>query len=326
MFNDLVLGASFSPEYCKKIGSDDAFKLLKIVNTNLGIKDIRLGVRWNVVDNENRISLSYYDKYIRYVLKNSSRICLNIGPIKVFRWPEEHIPNVLKDLEVNKIKSNSELAKHSFEYLNNLLSSIKQEYGDSLKDVVFQLDNEPFYKFGRVGITMSNKYVLDTMKILKEYFPNNKVMINSAGRRNIKRILKIFQYSQDRGLYNPDALILGFNYYFRLPNRPLIEPLSGFDLFNMSIKKLKRLQKTRHFGLEISEGQFEPWGRADSPGNSFSDFKYLLDNCYKYFPTDYEYKLLRLWGVEKLALKIYNKELSSQYNEIIKQIKFSTIG
>ncbi len=50
---------------------------------------------------------------------------------------------------------------------------------------MFQLENEGFYKFGRLGLTMSQEYILELLKMLKRYFPNNRVMFNSMGRKKL---------------------------------------------------------------------------------------------------------------------------------------------
>ncbi|MDY0097187.1 MAG: hypothetical protein RBS01_02440 [Candidatus Dojkabacteria bacterium] len=317
--NTIVLGTSFSPEYAKYIGSRDPLDLLKVINRDLGIDDIRLGLRWNVVQKDKEISLDFYDKYLEYLFKNNCKVCLNVGPIKVFRWPEDHIP---KDIEVKEsiVTPDSDIAKYSYEYLDNLLTLLKQKYGNRLDDVMFQLENEAFFKFGRLRITMSKEYLLSLTEILRSHFPNNRVMFNSAGRKNLKSVVELFKDISDKGIYTPQSLVLGFNYYFKLPNIPTKDPITSFSLLSMSIKKLHRYQKEMGFGLEISEGQFEPWGKQKTPGNSYSDYEYLLEKCKRYFPNDYQYKLLRLWGTEELALKIFKDTLEDEHKRIIASI------
>lgn len=320
--NNLVLGTSFSPEYAEYLGDDNPIKLLQIIVKELGIKDIRLGLRWNVIEKDGELSLSYYDRYIKYLLKNKCKICLNIGPIKVLRWPEEHIP---KDMLVKKgqlITPDCEIAKYSYEYLEKLLILLKKKYGNKLDDVMFQLENEGYYSFGKLGLTMSQEYILGLMEIFKRYFPNNKVMVNSAGRRNLKDIVNLFKVIVEKGIYPAESLVLGFNYYFKVPGKLISDSLDSFSPFEMSMKRLHKYQRDMGFGLEISEGQFEPWGDMVTPGNSYVDYEYLLDKCNRYFPMDYPYKLVRLWGTEELALKILNNTLSEEHERIIGAIKY----
>lgn len=321
MENNIVLGTSFSPEYANSLGCDNPLELLTIINRELNIKDIRLGLRWNVVYKDKKVSLDYYDKYLKYLFKNNCKICLNIGPIKVFRWPEEHIPKYISVKKGEYINPDMDIAKYSYEYLEKLLIPLKKEYVKKLDSVTFQLENECFYRFGKLGLTMSSEYIIGLLKILKRYFPNNRVMFDSAGRTNLKEIVNLFKNINDMGIYPYESLVLGFNYYFKLPNLPQRDPLKGFSFVLMSIEKLHRYQKELGFGLEISEGQFEPWGRVVTPGNSFSDYEYLLNKSSGYFPKEYPYKLIRLWGSERLALRILNNKVNELHERIIASIK-----
>ena len=318
--NNIVLGTSFSPEYAKSFGCDNPLELLKIINKDLNIKDIRIGLRWNVVEKDKKMSLDYYDKYIKYLFKNDCKVCLNIGPIKVFRWPEEHIPKYISVKKEEYITPDTDIAKYAYQYFEKLLILLKKEYGKKLDSVMFQIENECFYRFGRLGLTMSQEYILGFLKILKRYFPNNKVMFDSAGRTNLKELVDLFKNINDMGIYPYDFLVLGFNYYFKLPKLPQKDPLKGLSFSSMSISKLHHYQKKLRFGLEISEGQFEPWGRVVTPGNSYLDYEYLINKSIRYFPKDYQYKLIRLWGSEKLALKILNEKVNEEHEKIIASI------
>lgn len=85
MSENITLGCSFSPEYCEQIGIEEPLESLKFVHSKLHIKDIRFGLRWNRIDSGNELSLSYYKKYLDFLLSKDINLCLNIGPIKVFR-------------------------------------------------------------------------------------------------------------------------------------------------------------------------------------------------------------------------------------------------
>lgn len=318
--NNIVLGTSFSPEYAKSLGCDQPLELLKIINKELNIKDIRLGLRWNVVENDKKISLDYYDKYLKYLFKKDCKICLNIGPIKVFRWPEEHIPKYISVKKEEYITPDTDIAKYAYQYFEKLLILLKKEYGKKLDSVMFQIENECFYRFGRLGLTMSQEYIIGLLEILKKYFPNNRVMFDSAGRTNLKEIIELFKNINDMEIYPYESLVLGFNYYFKLPKFPQRDPLKGLSITSMSISKLHQYQKELRFGLEISEGQFEPWKKVVTPGNSYLDYEYLINNSIRYFPKDYQYKLIRLWGSEKLAMKILNNEVNEEHEKIIASI------
>ncbi len=320
MNSNIVLGTSFSPEYAISLGCERPLELLEIINKELNIKDIRLGLRWNVVERDKKISLEYYDKYLKYLFKNNIKVCLNIGPIKVFRWPEEHIPKYISVKREEYITPDMDIAKYSYEYFEKLLILLKKEYGKKLDNVMFQIENESFYRFGKLGLLMSQEYIIGLLEILKEYFPNNRIMFDSSGRTNLKEIVNLFKDINDMRIYPYDSLVLGFNYYFKLPKRFQRDPLKGLSFSSMSIAKLHQYQKELGFGLEISEGQFEPWGKVITPGNSHVDYQYLIEKSSRYFPHNYPYKLIRLWGSEEFALKIFNRKVNEEHKRIIESI------
>jgi len=325
MLNNMILGTSFSPEYCEEIGCSKPFDILKIVNKELKITDIRLGIRWNRVETDKKLSLEFYSKYINYLLKNNSNICLNIGPIKVLRWPEEHIPTYLEKYAEKDIKVDSELAKYSYEYLNKLLLLIKKEYGKNTSNLSFQIENEGYNRFGHLGTGMSQEYMIEVCNSLKGSFPSNKLMVNSAGRTNLKKVVSLFSALIQEDIYSGDSLVLALNYYFRFPHTlpfvQKVEPLKYSFPFDMSIKELHSKQKEMNFGLEISEAQLEPWGKQQTPGNLYEDYIYLLEKCNTYFPNDYPKKMIRLWGTEELAFKIFNNTIGEEHKKIIKSIQ-----
>lgn len=304
-------GTSFSPEYVTWVARNTnvpALVVLKTIRENLNLSDIRLGIRWNRTVNENdprKISLDFYRPYLDYLFSNKCTVTLNVGPIKVFRWPEEHIPLSLERFIKPTIFPRDELAISSYEYLHKILSLLKREYGISLKNVTFQLDNEPYYRFGKYKIFLSESHVIQTVRILRQYFPTQYILFDSASKRNFRQMVALFQSLMKSELSRGDNLILGLNYYYRIPRRirflEKLDPLIFASPFSMGVSSLHQWQKKLGFKLEVSEAQFEPWGRAKEPGNSIEEFEYLIRGSSRYFPRAYRGKLIRLWGTERLA-------------------------
>jgi len=327
MDRKLKLGTSFSPEYSAELGINNPLELLSIVVNQLGINQIRLGLRWNQIEEpDGKINLTFYRKYLDFLLNNNCKVCLNIGPIKTFRWPEEYFPIDIKIPENKIVNSDSDISKRSFQYLNNLLSSLRNDYGSKLDLVSFQLENEGFNRFGTTCLLMSKEYYIQLVKILRSYFPNNKLMVNSAGRRNLKKICSLFEELIKEKLSVGEQLSLGLNYYFKIPHTlpffKRIEPLKFSFPFDMGISELHKIQNEKHFGLEISEAQFEPWGVQKSPGNSVEDFDYLIEKCLGFFPQNYNEKLIRLWGIEELSVKIFRNEINETHKTLIERILY----
>ncbi len=322
MERDIIWGSSFSPEYSKYLGDSNPIETLNIINKELGIQDFRLGLRWNVVERDGKVSLRYYEKYIDYLLKSNCKVCLNVGPIKVMRWPEEHIPEYVEVGKRTIVKKDSEIAKYAIEYFKKLLELIKKEYGQG-KNISFQIENECYNRFGHKRLLMSNEYLVEIATILHEYFPKSKLMMDSSARKDLRKLMHLFEIFVQNELFEWEQLTLGINYYSMIPEiRPFlkrIEALSFYLPWSMPLSTLKKYQKVKGFGLEISEAQFEPWGEMTLPGNSVEELRYVVKHGLKIFPDNYKERVIRLWGMEEFGLKIKEKRLNSQHKKIIEE-------
>ena len=322
MNKEIVWGTSFSPEYSQYLGDSNPIETLKLINKELGIQDFRLGLRWNTVEKNGSVSLEYYEKYIEYLLTNNCNVCLNVGPIKVMRWPEEHIPEYINVKKRSVVKKDSELAKYAIEYFNKLLELIKKEYGKE-KGISFQIENECYNRFGHKRLLMSDEYLLEIATILHEYFPKNKLMMDSSARKDLRKLVHLFDLFVENKLYEWEQLTLGINYYSMIPEiSPFlkrIEALSFYLPWSMPLSRLKRIQERNHFDLEISEAQFEPWGKMILPGNSLDELKYVVKHGLKIFPENYTHRVIRLWGMEEFGLKMKEKRLTTEHRDILKE-------
>lgn len=322
----MIFGASFSPEYCEYLGVKDPVQILKFAHRKLSIKDIRLGLRWNTIDNGNGLSLDYYRKYLDYLFKNNLDVCLNIGPVKVFRWPEEHIPSYLESNVTTNIDSDSKISEISKEYILNLLSLLEREYGSYMNKVTFQIENEAFNRFGHIRAKISPSHVFDVTQILFKKFQKSKLLMNSAGRTNLRKIISLFKNFRESKTINPKSLTLGINYYFKLPHTlpffKTFDPIQISYPWDMSIKELHRRSEEVGFNIEVTEGQFEPWGVQVTPGNSYEDFKYLVERSEEILLKNDERAVLRLWGIEEFAKKFLDGTAIDVHREIAKEIKY----
>lgn len=326
MNKEIVWGTSFSPEYSQYLGDRNPLETLKIVREKLNIQDFRLGLRWNTVEKNGKVSLEFYEKYIEYLLKNNCSICLNVGPIKVMRWPEEHIPEYINVKKRSVVKKDSELAKYAIEYFNKLLELIDRKYGQQINSsskISFQIENECYNRFGHKRLLMSDEYLLEITTILHEYFPKNKLMMDSSARKDLRKLMHLFDLFVENKLFEWKQLTLGINYYSMIPKmKPFfkrIEALSFYLPWSMPLSTLKRYQEEKGFGLEISEAQFEPWGEMTLPGNSVEELRYVVKHGLKIFPDNYKERMIRLWGMEEFGLKMKEKKLTSEHRDIIKE-------
>ena len=78
-------------------------------------------------------------------------------------------------------------------------------------------------------------------------------------------------------------IVIGLNFYFRLPYKiPFLKrrnPWIFSKPFSMTLGKLKKLQRERDFGIEITEAQFEPWATQRAPGNSYEELEKLTEDA-----------------------------------------------
>jgi hypothetical protein len=328
----LTLGCSFAPELIKK-NKSLRLPALKFVVEDLGIKDIRLGIRWNKAQaSKGKVDIRFYKKYIDYCLHKKVNLCLNIGPIKTFRWPEEHIPEDLIDDYIksgtkSKITLETEISKHALDYLEKLLAELKNNYGKELAQILIQPENEAFFPFGFYKVYLGEDYLLEILHKIKSELPQNQILLSSAGRLNLKQTLNFWQKVVAEKLYTYEDLTLGFNYYYKtnqVTNIPFLtatDPIIFAPPWTMSIRKLRKLATEQGFKVEISEAQFESWAEQTDPGSKFSDFNYLLNRSANIFPETQEKRVVRLWGIEGFALKNLNKICTSEEAQICRKIK-----
>ena len=233
------------------------------------------------------------------------------------------VPSGITEVEKRAVvKKDSEIAKYAIQYFTQLLELIKKEYGQG-KNISFQIENECFNRFGHKRLLMSNEYLVEIATILHEYFPKNNLMMDSSARKDLRKLMHLFDIFVDNKLFEWKQLTLGINYYSMIPEmKPFfkrIEALSFYLPWSMPLSTLKRYQEEKGFGLEISEAQFEPWGEMTLPGNSVEELRYVVKHGLKIFPDNYKERMIRLWGMEEFGLKMKEKRLTSEHRDIIKE-------
>jgi len=338
------IGCSFNPEHWMFDNEppEIILKSAKILVEDLEITDIRLSIRWSKVYIDGKINLSYYEELFKYFFSQNVNICLNVGPIKTMRWPEETVSEqVLKDLEKVPAKetvmtSESELGKLSLEYLQELLETLKKVFPPEQLDKIrtIQGNNEGFNKFGQFGWTMSDEFEMKVFEIIHNEFPDKNLMINSAGRNDLKKVMKLVNRLNEETKMDYSKFIVGYNYYYKVPRQSNNFILKYFDNLilafpgSMRASRLKRLSSKLGFEIEISELQGEPWlGVIPTPGNSVQEFRYTLIRCIteilnynSYSGINNKPKIIRFWGIEDLLMKILNNQITDEHRGIIEII------
>lgn len=340
VIKNLRIGCSFSPEHLewiyyeekKEFNEKKGLDILSFIINNLGIKDIRLGIRWNKsLNTKNQVDLAYYKKYLDILFENNINICLNIGPIKTFRWPEQHVPDFLfentkKPKKGEVVKSDSYLAEKAYGFARNLFKELQKIYSKEQLDKIkiVQLENEPFIKFGEYEWLMDEEYLKNLSKLTLAYLPHVTFLVNSSEHKNLLQISKFYKSLTKDDPLLKNRLIIGVNYFYKTPfSRKL--PLAGIvdsisfknDLFAKNIESAKKVG----YKIEITEGQAEPWPPSLTPGNSASEFRFMILRCANHILDIEKPSIIRVWGIENLTVKAFEQRLDMQHKEILGIIK-----
>jgi hypothetical protein len=331
------LGSTFSPDHYHELlsaqGVHDAAARhrlmhagLDFLHDQLGIDEVRLPIRWNqAVSRDGRLNMRFYERRLDRLIEQRASVCLNVGPIKVARWPEDHLPDWIPSIRRamppagSVVRPDSELAKHAFDHLARLLSYLTARYSahELACITVVQPENEPFSHFGGNRYFLSAEYMRRATALIGSYLPGRPVLINSLGMASprdflrgvsgLDTVLSAFEAMQRRpGIASP-RFVLGFDYYHYIPGAPWL-PIYGvldqLTLTNMRVDSLATA--TRDWAgdpaldVEVTEAQMEPWGN-ETPGASLEHFQFVVRRCLGIVKRTAP-STIRLWGVERLAV------------------------
>ena len=331
---NLRLGASFAPEQYGARGlREDALSGLKLTRDALAVRELRLGIRWNrAVNREEAPDLSYYAPVIDAALVAGATVCMNVGPVRTFRWPEEHVPRkVLRAAEPlpssrGRFPLDSGLAQTALVYLEELLEALRRDYGREF--AVVQAENEPFYPLGPHEWEMSPAYLEAVIERIDAAFPEAGILVTSAGRLHLNDVRDLFirLLARDAERFG-GRLVSGFDFHYKTPLRDSIPVVRYFDQiayarpFAPDLGEHRNDARTLGFRLEVTEGQAEPYGHFTDPGNSAKHFRYMILRCLNEVLDPQQPALIRIWGVEELTKKMLRRQLTDEHRQIIELIQ-----
>lgn len=329
-YEAVSLAGNFIPE--RYDNPKIAMRGLRMIVEKWGITDLRIGIRWSIVDSGNgKLDLSYYKPFLEYCFTHSVDIVLSIGPIKTPAYPEEFVPDYIwKEIGTARkytvIRSQSDLANKAVQYQRQLLEYLKiyLSPGKLARIKYFQIENECFTRFGHFMLKSSVEYIRQIIVQTQEFFPGKPILLNSSGRLGLRQILKTLDPLRGR-------FCVGQDYYYQDQWRTqafwkVIEPM-GWLLFpwNISNEQLQQKAEERGYFLEITETQVEPWHPVYDPGNSVVSLRFVLYICLKSAFAHYKREpVLRLWGLEYLTKQYLEKSNTSEHNQIVSLIRSLT--
>lgn len=357
---NIVFGGSFSPEKMEEVlrkadgrpkafsDKDDPYseyyhnkslEALKMVVEKYRIHDVRLSIRWEEVTRNGQFDFGYYKDFLDYLLKskycmeNDVKTCLNLGPVKVSRWKEDFVPkSVLEKLPAipgprEHVTPKSELGKAGLEHLDTMLKYLIENYKkEELARIgKVQANNEGFNPFGEHEWIMSDEFEKKCLQKIHSYFPDSRLLVNSAGLLQAARIRKLFNELIEEDGTLQGKLVMGINYYYALPPFAHIPVLRNIDTVTvtkiMAFRNLAaeniRASRKDGYEIEITEAQMEPWGNVVSPGNSLHEFQGMVIRCNKTMLDQKIKSVIRLWGLEEMAVKDMNGSLTQDHKDMI---------
>lgn len=324
-FSDLEFGVSFNPEHSEiHKNNHEPLSILNFIVQDLKIRDIRLAFRWSLLD-KGEFSFEYYKPYLDYCVQNDVSLTLNLGPIKTMRWPEEHIPEAFRRLVDHKqtIDLEHPIAFHALNHLRELCKYLSTNYSEHLDLFkTIQCNNEFQNRFGVYKFLISHSFEVECINIVKEFFPDSKILINSCALLNITEIINITNEIKN------SEFVLGVNYYYKVGGQNKIPIINKFDgLFLSKVpfitpKILRKLALKYNFEVEVSELQGEPWlPDAPSPGNSYKEFLFELLRIKLVKPDNQNKLLCRYWGAEDIVSRTISGRGTEDNEQILNLVK-----
>ncbi len=336
----LTLGASFAPEQWRLDAESqhDALDALALVIGELGLRQLRLGIRWRrAVGANGVIDLTAYAPYIERCLESGATVCLNVGPIRTFRWPEEHVPDAVLDslprvpAKGASIGPDDPLAVAALDYLDRLLDRLRTEYGPTAFASI-QVENEPFYRFPPRDWRLSPSYLQQVARHIDAAYPDADLLVTSAGRLDLRAIRELFAALTASEPRFAGRLVSGFDFHYQTPYRDSLPVVRYFDQiayarpFTATPEQNLRWARADGYRIEVTEGQAEPYGHLQEPGNSAKHLRFLLLRCLDRVLDPRAPALIRLWGAEELAKKRQRHELTSEHRAIIELLQAVNAG
>jgi len=130
-------GVTFSILQTKVLGLDPEKTYLALLD-DLGVKNLRLVAYWSEIEKEpGSYDFSWLDFEVREAEERQAKVILAVG-MKLPRWPECHLPAWTKGI----LKEERELRLMEF------VSRVVGRYRNSPAITSWQVENEPFFKFG----------------------------------------------------------------------------------------------------------------------------------------------------------------------------------
>jgi hypothetical protein len=241
---DVALGVTFSYRYAEALGLDWRQAYLAVLD-EIGVKKVRLPVYWDLVEaNRGEYDFSDVDWQLEEARKRNVEVVLAVGQ-KAPRWPECFVPGWAAGDDALRRAS-----------LLGFLARTVDRYRDRPEIARWQVENEPFLKFGAACPAFDVELLEQEVALVKSLDPNRPVLLTDSGE------LSLWVPAAGRGD------IFGTTMYRDIWKEGWghVEYPIGPNFFLAKAMLVRLLTEQRH--LIVIELQAEPWASgwvADAP-------------------------------------------------------------
>lgn len=170
---NIAWGLTFSSKFSRQLNNDWQ-KSFKTILNELKPNNIRLVAYWDEIEkNKDIFDFSDLDWQMNETEDRNIDVILVIG-MKVPRWPECHLPDFVKELSIEKRE----------EALGKYLRKIIERYKNRSILYAWQVENEPFLRFGQCPERERN-FLSNEIALVKSIDPIHPVIITDSGELSL---------------------------------------------------------------------------------------------------------------------------------------------
>jgi len=176
MAEKIVWGVDFSQIKAESLGLNWKSAYSSIIN-DLEVKNIKIHTQWDWVEGQQgKYFFDDIDWQIKKAQDNNVKIIYVLG-MKTGRWPECHIPEWAQNLSKEEQQ----------DALLNYVSKVVERYKNFKAIAYWQVENEPFFKFGVCPswYYKDKEFIRKEIDLVKKIDPSRKIIISDSGESSM---------------------------------------------------------------------------------------------------------------------------------------------
>lgn len=235
---NIQYGVTFSPQYAKYLKLNWQATYINILD-ELKVKRLRLPSYWDDIEkDQGNFSFEDEDFMLSEAQKAGVKVILVIG-IRQPRWPECHIPNWARDLDVETRKQKT----------LDFIKVVVERYRDDATIWSWQVENEPLLKSFGQNCDIPDRSFLEREVALIRSLSNKIIIMTDSGELGFwitsMKLSDVFGTTLYRQVFSPD---FGYVTY----------PLPPY-LYYVKSGLIRNLFAPHNKKTIITELQAEPW-------------------------------------------------------------------